>query len=203
MEGRGVLMFRPQQLKTALAEVRLIAVHGPWTRAVEFRHLHVAVPDPLWGGASKINGGRFTPKGGFDSIYLAWDSITALAEVQSLVFLSGGPFQPITPPWVVMSVDGVVSRVLDLTQAETLTALGTNGQEISGAWEMIDFPPTQALARAAHGSGRIAGIKYPSAKNRGGGGVNLVVFPDRLGLNPTDYLEVKDPHGHLNQRIGA
>jgi hypothetical protein len=28
-------------------------------------------PQPLWGGASQIRGARFTPKGGFDSIYLA------------------------------------------------------------------------------------------------------------------------------------
>lgn len=202
MEGRGILMLKAQRLKTALAKAKLIAVHGPWSRAVEFRHLHVAAPDPLWGGASKIDGARFTPQGGFESIYLAWDSITALAEVQSLVFLAGGPFQPLTPPWVLMSVDGVVSGVLDLTEKATLAALGTNEQEISGAWQPAPFPPTQMLAQVAYDSGTIVGIKYPSAKNLGGG-VNLVVFPDRLPLTATDYLEVFDPHGNLAQRIGA
>lgn len=133
MEGRGVLMLKAQRLKSALAKAKLIAVHGPWSRVVEFRHLHVATPNPLWGGASKIDGARFTPQGGFDSIYLAWDSITALAEVQSLVFLAGRHFQPLTPPWVLMSVDGVVSGVLNLTDKATLKTLGTNEQEISGA----------------------------------------------------------------------
>jgi RES domain-containing protein len=195
-------MLKAQQLKTALAKAKLIAVHGPWSRAVEFRHLHVPKPDPLWGGASKIHGARFTPQGGFDSIYLAWTSITALAEVQTLAFLAGGIFQPLTPPWVLMSVDGVVSGVLDLTDKKTLVALGTNEQEISGAWQTAPFPPTQMLAQVAYDSGNIVGIKYPSAKNLGGG-INLVVFPDRLPLIATDYLEVNDPHGHLAQRIGA
>ena len=30
-----------------------------------------------------------------------------------------------------------------------------------------------------------------------------VVFPDRMGLSATNYLEVYDPHGSLAQRIGA
>jgi hypothetical protein len=46
-------MLKAQRLKTALAKAKLIAVHGPWSRAVEFRHLYVPTPDPLWGGASR------------------------------------------------------------------------------------------------------------------------------------------------------
>lgn len=195
-------MLKAPRLKTALAKAKLMAEHGPWSRAVEFRHLHVRAPDPLWGEASKIHGARFTPQGGFDSVYLAWTPITALAEVQALAFLAGGIFQPLTPPWVLMSVDGVVSGVLDLTDRVTRQALGTNEQEISGAWQTAPFPPTQTLAQVAYDAGNIVGIKYPSAKNLGGG-INLVVFPDRLPVIATDYLEVNDPHGHLAQRIGA
>jgi RES domain-containing protein len=143
-----------------------------------------------------------SPKGGFDSIYLAWDSMTALAEVQAIAFLSSGPLQARTPSWVMMNVDGMVSGVLDLTDSVTRTTLGTNEQEITGSWQTAQLPPTQLLAQVAFDSGKIVGIKYPSTKNTGGG-VNLVVFPDRLPLNSTDYLEVYDPHGSLAQRIGA
>jgi RES domain-containing protein len=195
-------MLNARRLETVLTKADLIAVHGPWSRAVELRHLHIPTPNPLWGGASRIHGARFTPKGGFDCIYLAWTSITALAEVQALAFLAGGIFLPLTPPWVLMSVDGVASCVLDLTDKATLAALGTNEQEIAGPWQTSRSPPTQMLAQVAFDSGRIVGIEYPSAKNLGGG-VNLVVFPDRLSLAPTDYLDVYDPHGHLAQRIGA
>ncbi len=195
-------MHKEARLKAALTKAKRVAVHGPWSRAVEFRHLHTRKPAPLWGGASKIHGARFTPKSGFESIYLAWDSVTALAEVQSLAFLAGSLFQPLAPPWVLMSVKGIVSGVLDLTDPATLNALGTNEQEISGAWLTSAHPPTQLLAQVAYDSGIVVGIKYPSARNVGGG-VNLVVFPDRLPLAATDFLEVFDPHGNLTQRIGA
>jgi len=196
-------MLATPELETALTSARLIATHGPWTRAVMYRHLITrrARLRPLWGGAARVNGARFTPKDSFDSIYLAWDAVTAFAEVQALILLSIGRMQALTPPWVVVTVNGVVSGVLDLTDPRILAHLGTNEQELTGSWEAGTEPPTQRLGRAVFESGRIVGIKYPSVKDRGG--ENLMVFPDRLSLTPTDYLEVYDPHGHLAQRIGA
>lgn len=98
-------------------------------------------------------------------------------------------------------MDGVVSRVLDLTDAATLALLGTNEQEITGTWVKMATPPTQVLAQAAYDGGGIAGILYPSAKYPGGS--NLVVFADRLVAAPTDYLETYDPAGNLPQRLGS
>jgi RES domain-containing protein len=196
------------ELGAALAKAKLVAVHGPWSRVVAFRHLlgpppgMSGSPQPLWGGASRINGARFTPQCGFDSIYLASDPMTALAEVQAIIFLPNGPAPVQTTPWTVLSVDGVVSRGLDLTDSATLAILGTNEQEISGAWWLARHPPTQVLGQAAFDSMKIRGIKYRSAKNTGGG-VNVVVFPERISDAKTDYLEVYDPHGNLKQRIGA
>jgi RES domain-containing protein len=193
------------KLGAALAGVKLAALHGPWSRVVAFRHLlgpppgMSGPPQPLWGGASKINGARFTPQGGFDSVYLASDPITALAEVQAVIFLPGGPTPVQTPPLTVLSINGVVSQVLDLTDSTTLAVLETNEQEVSGAWWLARHPPTQMLAQAAFDSKGIHGIKYRSARNTGG--VNAVVFPERI--SGTDYLEVHDPHGNLRQRIGA
>ncbi|MBE7156865.1 MAG: RES family NAD+ phosphorylase [Rhodospirillales bacterium] len=197
------------ELATALATVKLRSVHGPWSRCVGYRHLLApppggvagGLPQPLWGGAAKIAGARFTPKGGFDSLYLASDPVTALTEVSALVALPGGPVPVRAAPLVIVSVDGVVSRVLDLTDADTLAALGTNPQEITGTWVKVASPPTQTLAQAAYDSGPVAGIQYPSAKHPGG--VNLVVFPDRLVAGPTDYLEAYDPQGLIAQRLSA
>jgi hypothetical protein len=65
------------QLAAALATVKLASAHGPWSRAIGYRYLLglppelTGPPQPLWGGAAKLAGARFTPKGGFDSIYLA------------------------------------------------------------------------------------------------------------------------------------
>ena len=115
--------------------------------------------------------------------------------------LPGGPVPVRAAPLVILSVEGVVSHVLDLTDEATRTLLGTNAQEISGTWVKVARPPTQTLAQAAYDAGGIAGIRYPSAKHPPG--TNLVVFPARLGTTPTDYLEAHDPGGHLTQRLGA
>jgi RES domain-containing protein len=208
VEWRASLMLPLTELEAALAKAKLIAVHGPWSRVVAFRHLlgpppgMSGPPQPLWGGASKIDGARFTPQSGFDSIYLAADPMTALAEVQAIVFVPKGPIPVQTTPWTVLSVDGVVSRVVDLTDSATLAILGTSEQEISGTWWMAPHPPTQILGQAAFDAAKISGIKYRSAKNTSAG-VNVVVFPERISDVVTDYLEVYDPHGNLKQRIGA
>lgn len=201
-------MLPAAQLADALQTVKLRAAHGPWVRCIGYRHLLApppgttsGLPQPLWGGAAKIAGARFTPKGGFNSLYLASDPVTALTEVSALVALPGGPVPVRAAPLVIVSVDGVVSRVLDLCEVSTLTALGTNAQEITGTWVKLSRPPTQTLAQAAYDSGLVAGIQYPSAKHAGG--VNLVVFPDRLVSAPTDYLEAYDPQGLIAQRIGV
>ena len=95
--------------------------------------------------------------------------------------------------------------LLDLTDAATLTALGTTAQEVTGTWATTPHPPTQLLGQLAYDLAsiagiNIAGIKYASAKHPGG--LNLVVFPDRLSIADGNFLEVYDPHGNLAQRIG-
>ena len=157
-------------------------------------------PQPLWGGAAKIAGARFTPQGGFDSIYLAHDPITAFIEVSALILLPNGPVPVCTPPWVIVTVDGIMNNLLDLTDAATLAALGTTAQEMTGTWVTTPHPPTQLLGRMAYDSDRIAGIKYASAKHPGG--LNLVVFPDRIPVAAGSFLQVYDPHGNLAQRLG-
>ena len=200
-------MLSEVELGLALPTAKLSATHGPWSRTIGYRHLlgpppgESGAPQPLWGGAAKLVGARFTPRGSFDSIYLADDPITALTEVAALVTLPGGPAPVRVAPVVMISVDGVISRVLDLTDPATLVLLATNEQEVSGTWVKVARPPTHVLAQAAYDFGGIAGIRYPSAKHPGG--VNLVVFPDRLGGSSSDYLESYDPEMHLAQRLGS
>ncbi len=188
-------------LNAAFSKLKLVTVHGPWWRIVAFRHLLKKPADPLYAAGSKIDGARFTPKGSFDSLYLAGDQVTALAEVNGLVLLPAGPLSVPTPPCTLFAVNGVVSRVLDLTDAATLAALGTNEQEMTGAWAQVANAPTQVLAQAAYDSGLVAGIQYGSAKHHGK--KNVVVIPERLKAPAPDYLEVHDPDGNLAQRIGA
>jgi hypothetical protein len=94
----------------------------------------------------------------------------------------------------------MLNNLLDLTDAATLSALGTTAQEMTGTWAATAQPPTQLLGQLASDCGRITGIKYASAKRPGG--LNLVVFPERIPTAAGNFLEVYDPHGHLVQRIG-
>ena len=68
-------MFPLRQLAAALANVQLTSAHGPWSRAIGYRYLLgpppglTGPPQPLWGGAAKLAGARFTPQGAFDSTH--------------------------------------------------------------------------------------------------------------------------------------
>lgn len=194
------LLPRPQ-LDAALQGMTRGSVHGPWTRVVQLKHLTGPSPDPLYATGAAAVGARYTPVGGMDSIYMSSDPFTALIEVQA-VFLhaSAGPFTIKTPPWALFSVDGIVTEVVDLCNPSVQAALGTSSQELTGDWTLpqADFlagtgplPPTQILGQTAFDSKVIVGLSYPSAKNPGG--VNVVVFKDRLVAGKPSWLRVPPP----------
>ena len=101
-------MLPSPKLSRALGKVPLVNAHGPWTRSIGFQHLAGLKPQPLWGGASKVNGARFTPRGSFDSIYLANDPITALTEVWALIMVPKAPLPVLSNPLVILSLDGIL-----------------------------------------------------------------------------------------------
>ena len=125
--------------------------------------------------------------------------VVAGGEVSALILLPGASVPVRSVPWGVITVDGIVNNLLDLTDPATLAALGTTAQEMTGTWVASPYASMQLLARLAYDSGRITGIQHASAKHPGG--LNVVVFPDRLPIVAGNYLEVYAPHGHLAQRI--
>jgi RES domain-containing protein len=137
-------MLAEPELTAALNGIRPKTVHGFYSRFVEFRHLGATRPHPppdpkpLWGLGSKLYGGRFTPKGAFEAIYLAEDPVTAMAEVSGVLYSPQAPMPlKAQPPLVLITVEGIFLRVLDLTALGVQSALGTNGQELTGAWRHI------------------------------------------------------------------
>jgi RES domain-containing protein len=158
-------------------------------------------PRPLWGGGPKIKGARFTPRQSFDSIYMAGDPVTALTEVWALVMLPHLSLPVLSNPLVIFSLEGILHNLLDLTDSPTIETLNTSVQEVTGPWASNPDAPTQSLGRAAYESGRIAGIKYGSAKNPTG--LNFVIFPDRISISPGMYVAVRDPRGHFDEIIGT
>jgi hypothetical protein len=85
-------MHTSARLRKVLLTLPRITIHGLWSRAIGFDLLKGAPPgapvgsspQPLWPGGSALSGARFTPKGGFNSLYLADDPVTALHEVVSV-----------------------------------------------------------------------------------------------------------------------
>jgi len=204
-------MFKRRTLLSKLATCPLITVAGPWVRGVQYRYLTAPPPGalpgtgpkPLWPGGSKLTGQRFTPKGGFDTAYLACDPYTAMAEVQmALLGPTGASLRP-SPPMVFLTITGVVLNVLDATDPTIQSRLGTSLPELTGAWAYVPgggMAPTQLLGSAAHNSKRIHAILYHSTKNMHANGLCIAVFPDRL--NPThESLVVHDPSGLLVDRL--
>jgi hypothetical protein len=110
-------MLDEKKLKAALKQLPPTSKQGPFSRCVGYQHLATMPtsrgrgrrPKPLWGLGSKQFGGRFTPKNSFETIYVAEDPVTALAEVSG-VLLAGGSVVPLQSiPWVTVTVNGLVA----------------------------------------------------------------------------------------------
>lgn len=199
-------MYTHRTLLKKLSTLKLITEKGPWSRMVPFENLigpppgapTGSPPRPLWPEGAKDNGQRFTPKGSFDTAYLASDPVTAMVEVGSVLIGPAGPIPLVGGPKVLVSITGVVHNVLDTTNSFTQKELSTTVSELTGAWAYVTgggMAPTQILGLAAYACKRVHAIKYHSSKNISLG-TCLAVFPDRL--DPTkEILEVFDPSGKL------
>jgi RES domain-containing protein len=206
-------MLPVRRLREALLTLPTVTLHGPWSRAIPLRYLHGpppgapagGPPQPLWPAGAALRGARFTPRGGFPTIYLASDHQIALIEAQAVFQTPHGPVVTLDhQPWALVSVDGVLSGVLDLTDPAMQRALGTSLAELTGDWLYTQStgrtPPTQSLGRVVHESGRFTAILYVSARNPAHGR-GIAVFSDRLVAGGADYLQVVDPDGRLGQRL--
>jgi RES domain-containing protein len=163
-------------------------------------------PQPLWPGGASRRGARYTSIGGTNSLYLAPDPVTALAEVRAVSppdLRANGPHDPLT----VVAVEVDLPNVVDLCDTRIRKVLGITRAELVAPWLRAQarywqgkgaLPPTQALGAAAAATGSILGLRYPSARRQGAR--NLVVFTDRLaGLGGS--LTTVDASGRLLQRL--
>ena len=112
----------------------------------------------LAGLGAKTLGGRFTPRGTFETLYVATTAATARIEAESRITASGVVDAP-SKPYVHFVVRGRLQKVLDLTDAGVLAMLKTTEDEVTGPWILGqvqgDEAPTQALGRVVHAVRRI------------------------------------------------
>lgn len=195
------------QLVSAVASAPRATLHGPWARTVEHALLQGpppgstgTAPEPLWPGGSKLYGARFTPAGSFPTLYLAASPVTAMIEVGSIFSHPSLMTTTIAKnPVVVVSVDGMLNDVVDLTDSAVQALLGTTSVELTASWVLKNPAPTQELGRAAYEAGVVTAFKFPSSKHETGW--CLAIFTDRLSLNAANYVEVIDTSKKLAQRL--
>jgi RES domain len=216
-------MLSAQQLRQVLPTVPRGAIRGPWYRAVAFDYLLRPPPgaapgsgvNPLWPGGALLRGARFTPRQtrprvpgtaavGFESLYLAEDELTPILEIAGVLRPPNSPIPLFFDPQVLMTVDGVLTDIIDVTDGQVQNALGTNLQELTGIWVVAQasylagqgaMPPTQVLGQSAFDVGGIVGLRYPSSKSTSAAAA-VVVFSDRLSGGQS-YLQV------FNRRSGS
>lgn len=184
-------------------------MEGTLCRAVRAKHLRRTPPEPLYYRGSE-SGARYTPRGGPAGLYLASDPATALAEVRDLIQAPGGQPLPSASrdPVTLVYVEAELGRVLDLTNATVRRALRVSRKAIMAEWQapMLSYlagrgpmPLTQQIGLAAHISGIVKGILFPSARWKDG--LCLVVFPDRLAKG--DRIASHDMAGVLAQALST
>jgi RES domain-containing protein len=195
------------ELKRALRRVPLIGADGPFHRFVDLWFVHQNLAggrktEVLAGLGAKMLGGRFTPRGTFETLYVATTAATARIEAESRITASGVVDAP-SKPYVHFVVRGRLQKVLDLTDTAVLATLKTTEDEMTGPWIMgqvlgDEAPPTQILGRVAHAIGRIEAILFPSSKDKPDGRC-LAVLPDRVKRG--SWLEIVDETGLVEERL--
>jgi RES domain-containing protein len=194
------------ELRRALRRVPLIVADGPFHRFVDLWFVHQNLAggkktEVLAGLGAKMLGGRFTPRGAFETLYVATTAATARIEAESRITASGVADAP-SKPYVHFVVRGRLQKVLDLTDAGVLATLKTTEDEMTGPWILGqvqgDEAPTQILGRVVHAVRRIEAILFPSSKDRPEGRC-LAVLPDRLKRG--SFLEIVDETGLVKERL--
>jgi len=172
-------MFEGKALAAALEEIGPSAFHGIIFRCVslssllglknEAGHLVITRPNPdfLYAGGPVRDGGRFTPKGGAESLYTGETEHTARSEKRQ-----AAGFHAVSRKSrgieVAYSLNATLSGVLDLTDSSVVQKLNTSRSELVEPWRYRPdgkTPPTHILGTAVVESKRFSAIRYPSAAN--------------------------------------
>jgi RES domain-containing protein len=132
----------------------------------------------LYGEGSYRNGGRWNAIRSFRAVYGSTEDIVALAESKSTAEYANLPY-PFREPRLVVAVDVALARVVDLTAADTLDALGVTDEELREDWRKVQEQGfesfTQALGRAIFA---VKGEGLLARSARVQKGINVAYFPE-------------------------
>lgn len=171
----------PDSAKLASGLKRALRHTRPWS-GVAYRASSVEYAnrdDLLTGLGAKRAGGRWNPSASFAAVYASLAPETALAEYLAHHRYYGFPDSD-AMPYVMVGVEAVLQKVLDLTDGAVRRALGVSeARMLDGGWRTVVLHEslTQAVGRLAFEAG-LEAILVPSSAAPGG--ANLVVFPGNV-----------------------
>ena len=149
---------------------------------VSYRVTTLDYPSPaaiLSGQGSFLHGGRWNAPGSFRAVYGSTSDVVAVQESRATAAYAGIPL-PLRAPRLLVALELLLRRVVDLTDADTLRRLEVTRDELRVEdWRKVQAEGfeslTQTLGRAAFETGA-NGLLVPSA--RVSDGVNVVYFPE-------------------------
>lgn len=170
----------------------------PWT-GVAYRLIPAQFAGTALSSIGSVKrGGRYNPREAFEALYLADTPLTALQEINLVKVTDVAILSAKSSPRLLLSVEVALSAVLDLTTVQVQDTLGTNLQELTGSWLVMNAggqtAPTQVLGTAAYNHGSVEALRAPSAQDPRA--TNLVIFPDRL--RPGSQVRVYDDSGLID-----
>lgn len=172
-------MLEKEELIRIISELALDHDGSNVHRCVAGRHINSLASTR----GSMLADNRYTRADRFPALYTSYYDYLAIREVtQQRIYQEALPGAGTVSNFT-FSVRVNCDGVLDLMQPEIQSALGTNLQELTGEWKLLNElnldAPTQILGQAAFESGVVKAIRYPSKiePHR----ANLVIFKDRIG----------------------
>lgn len=142
--------------------------------------------DPLWALGYRKQHSRYVRRGAFPAFHVSEGVSTAAAEVFGISPTRAPVLGLPRQSRLVLLVDVVAGRVLDLVDPAVRDHLGISEHEITrppdwsilDAWDRpLEYELTQCIGELAHRAG-CDGLRFPAARRIGG--MNLVVFTRRL-----------------------
>lgn len=194
-------MYSIERLKATLNTTPLVSYSGYSYRVIEDRWRN----DPLSAIGALQSGGRYNAPGAFSLLYTANSRITAFRETQALFDTENGQLRDVPRnPELVLTLEVTLLCVLDLTDPDLCTRLGTSSEELISLTPSRFIlnaqgktTPTQNLGAACYLSERISTLKVQSAAHTDGFCLNI--FPDRLFVG--ERIAIRDEHHRLRDEI--
>jgi RES domain-containing protein len=137
-------MISERRLAHILSSIPCNRARGTFYRSIDLKWLIEG--SPLSAIGSKLVGGRYNYKGGFEAFYLADSQVTALYETEAIFRFANAVVGVRQPPRVMLSLDYDLSTVVDL---RTRLALETLGMSAGVPKRRISRSPSASSFRTA------------------------------------------------------